>query len=104
MFTQYTINDTDFFDELKYPLVSREIDGLRHDLRKFRSYEKTKIVISMLKDHCIKTEWLDRNTQLAKLLTSGFLSTAQLESLFSSCKHNVKFTSGLEASIAAKFA
>ena len=104
MLTHYTINDTDYFDERQYPLVSREIDGLQNNLRKITSFDKTRIIISLLKNHSIKTEWLDRNKELARLLTSGSLPTSQLESLFSACKHNANFTSGLEAFITGKFA
>ena len=104
MFTQYAIKETDTFDEQLYPRVAKEIVGLRDDLREVRSIQKTPIIIAVLKDHSIKTEWLDGNKRLASLLTSGLLRTSHLELLFSSCRHNAKFLSGLEAYISTKLA
>ena len=102
MFTQYSIRETDAFDEQLYPRVAGEIDGLQEDLREIKSSHKTKITISLLKDHSIKTEWLEGNTRLASLLTSGLLRTSQIESLFRSSRDIAKFLSGLEAYIAKK--
>ncbi|HEY3405381.1 MAG TPA: hypothetical protein VGK59_18475 [Ohtaekwangia sp.] len=99
MFTPYVIKNEDTFDEHRYPDVAGEIDGLRESLREISSYRKTLIVISLLKDHSIRAEWLEDNKLLVALINSGSLSTTHLESLFSACKHNVKFLSGLESCI-----
>lgn len=103
-FTKYTINETDNFDEGLYPQVAGEIEGLHGSLIAIKGTNKVSIIISLLKDHCIKTEWLDGNKQLAMLLTSGVLQTSHLESLFNSCKHNTNFTSGLEAYMSTRLA
>jgi hypothetical protein len=102
MFIQYSIKDTDRFDELQFPGVVREIAGLHQSVWKIKSAEKTAIIISLLKDHSIKTEWLQANKELARLLTSGALPTSHLESLFGSCKDNPTFRKGLEDYITAK--
>lgn len=102
MFSKYIIKDTDNFDELLYPGVATEVDGLKHRLLKFRSADKTRIVISMLKDHCIETTLLDGNKELTRLLTSGSLATSGLESLFESSKGNLNFRNDLETYITAK--
>lgn len=94
IFIPYDIKDTDSFQESIYPSVAREINHLQVSLRDIKSNHKIGIVILLLKDHCIKTEWLDGNKQLASMLTSGFLQTSQLESLFDSCKpHKVSYQS-----------
>ena len=102
LFTQYTIKETDSFSEDRYPRVALEVEGLQSSLREIKSDHKMEIVISLLKDHCIKTEWLDGNKQLAHMLTSGFLRTSQLEQLFDSCKQHKKFLSDLETYIATR--
>lgn len=99
MFTPYVIKDADSFDEHLYPGITVEIDALRENLREIKGSPKTLIVISLLKDHSIKTEWLEDNKQLVARINSGSLHTTHLESLFSACKHNAKFLSGLEAYI-----
>jgi len=104
MFTQYAIKSNSSFNENVYPRVIGEIDGLQKSLRDIRSQQKSAIVISLLKDHCIKTELLDRNRQLVTILTSGFLRTSHVESLFNSCKGNLTFEAGLEAYITTKLA
>ena len=101
---QYTVNETDNFDEFCYPQVVRQIDGLRGSLSEIKGVNKVRIIISLLKDHCVKTEWLNSNKQLASMLTSGFMATSHVESLFSSCKHNANFMSGLESYIASRLA
>lgn len=102
MFSQYAIKENDIFLEKRYPQVAKEILGLRINLREIRGMNKIGIVISMMKDHCIKTELLDGNKQLASMLTSGFLQTSHLESLFDSCRQNKRFMSELETYIALK--
>lgn len=103
-FAQYTVIPTDTFDERLYPEVISEVNRLEAGLSKFHSSNKVSIVISILKDHCIKTEWLNDNRQLAKLLTSGFLGTTHFEALFNSSRNNPGFISGLEAYITFKLA
>lgn len=102
MFIRYYINDTDRFEESLYPVVVSEITGLHKSLLKIRSYQKIRIVISLLRDHSIKTVWLAGNKELASLLTSGSLATSHLESLFEASKGNQKFLDDLETYITTK--
>ena len=101
--SKYSIGENDKFSALRYPDVMSEIKGLRESLVAFDNAHKAEIVISMLKDHSIKTEWLTDNERLAKLFTSGSLATSHIESLFNSCRHNKKFTTGLEKYITDQF-
>ncbi len=102
LFTQHAIEDSDSFDENLYPSVTKEINDLQQSLLGFKSVHKVPIVISLLKDHSIKSNWLNENRQLAGRLTSGTLQTSHLESLFSSCKGKAKFMKELEAYIFSK--
>lgn len=104
MVVQYSIKDTDGFDGHLFPAITTEMDVLQASLREIERAQKGRIIISMLRDHSIWTEWLDGNKQLTGLLTSGFLPTSHVESLFSSCKHNANFMSGLEAYITSRLA
>jgi hypothetical protein len=103
-FSKYLIKDSDSFDAPGYPRVVREIDDLQVSLGQIQSAYKTRIVISMLKDHSVKIEWIEGNKQLVTLLTSGSLSTSDVESLFSACKDNLKFMAALEAYISTRLA
>lgn len=104
MFAQYAVNAIDHFDERLYPHVVGEINQLQGSLCEIHSANKARVIISLLKDHCIKTEWLDDNKQLAWMLTTGMLPTSHVESLFNCCKHNKKFLSEFENFITDKFA
>jgi hypothetical protein len=101
-FTQYSISDTDRFDVCLYPHVASEIEGLHAALHEIKSDRKAAVIISLLKDHSIKTEWIGGNKKLTALLTSGVLHTSHVESLFSSCKQNAGFLLDLESYITAK--
>lgn len=103
MMSTYSIGENDKFCALRYPDVTSEIEGLQKSLVAFDSAYKAEIVISMLRDHSIKTEWLTDNKQLAKVLASGSLATSHIESLFNSCRHNMKFTTGLARHITDQF-
>ena len=104
MFIQYSIKETDIFDQQLYPRVITEINGLQDRLQKIQSLQKTAIIISLLKEHSLRTDWLDSNTKLAGLLTSGELPTLHLESLFNASKDNQNFTEGLEDYLKTKLA
>lgn len=104
LFAHYAVKEIDIFDERLYPEVVNEINQLHGKLCEIQSAFKVRIIISFLKDHSIKTEWIEDNKQLTWMLTKGFLNTSHVESLFSSCKHNKKFLSGLEEFIESKFA
>lgn len=103
MISKYSIGENDRFNALRYPDVTSELDRLQKSLVAFDNAYKAEIVISMLKDHSIKTEWLIDNKLLARLFTSGSLETSHVESLFNSCRHNMKFTIGLEKHIIDQF-
>src|SRR5688572_27871760 len=99
LFTQYIIEDSDSFNEDRYPRVADEINDLQQSLLEFKSLHKAPIVISLLKDHSIDSRWLNDDRQLAGRLTSGTLQTSHLESLFNACKGRAKFLHELEAYI-----
>jgi hypothetical protein len=101
MFEVYTIKDTDTFDIHRYPEVESEIVIISKHLNKLQANHKSEIVISFLKDHCIRTAWLKDNAEVAKMMTSGFLNTRQTESLFNTCKHNNRFLTGFEQYISS---
>jgi hypothetical protein len=57
---------------------------------------KGEIIISFLKDHSVKNDWVNANPVFAGLITSRHFDTVHLESLFESCRINSEFTTKLE--------
>src|SRR5690242_4962019 len=104
MFNDYTVKDGQRFEVSLYPAIEKEITGLHDALSGIRELYKIEIIISFLKDHSLKTEWLNGNKEAAKMLTSGSLAISNLESLFNSCRNNPQFTADLEAYIKLRFA
>ena len=96
MFEAYKIGGDDAFDIGCYPDVKSEVTIMSTHLNRLQGDHKAEIVVSFLKDHCIRTIWFRGNEDVVKMLTSGFLATRHIESLFNSCKHNRKFLADFE--------
>jgi hypothetical protein len=96
MFYNYDVKGDDIFAGRLYPDVVKELDGLGRGFAGMHGDHKADIVISFLKDHSIRSEWLGTNTALVRSLTSGSPGAPHLEALFISCKGNPTFLKGLE--------
>jgi hypothetical protein len=99
MLIQYNIKDTDVFDVKFYPEIVKEVEDLGHRLFNIASDQKAFIVISLVKDHSIKTVLLNTNRELVRMVQSSGVRTSQMESLFASCRGNRDFVNGLETYI-----
>jgi len=102
MFKTYTINDSENFDINLYPEIESEIFIISYHLRNLHTANKTEIVISYLKDHCVKTVWIQDNADVVNMITSGFLSGNQTEALFNACRHDPGFLADFEHYIASR--
>lgn len=103
MFNEYAINGEQRFREDLFPAIEKEVTDLYVALLNIREIYKIEIVISFLRYHSLKIEWLRGNKEVAKMLTSGSLAISNLESLFISCRNNAQFTDDLESYIKLKF-
>ncbi|MEX1241675.1 MAG: hypothetical protein WEB30_18270 [Cyclobacteriaceae bacterium] len=99
MHHKYEVKEQDMFDQVSYPEVIKELETINENTRRMSGNNKSDIVISFLKDHCINMDWVERNPKLVKYITSRSLVTAHIESLFESCRGNRPFLSGFEACI-----
>lgn len=96
---KYEVREQDMFDQVFYPDVMNELEAINVNTRRMSGNDKSDIVISFLKDHCIKIGWVERNPKLVKYITSRSLATTHIESLFDSCRGNTSFLGGFEACI-----
>jgi hypothetical protein len=90
------IGEIEKFDPNNYPKIVAELTTMLASLKLIPVYFKREMVISYLKDHCMRTEWIAANPNLAALITSGNLATTHLEMLFESCRWNKSFRTDLE--------
>lgn len=90
------IGEVEKFNADDYPHMVAELTRVIADLCETPIYYKKDIVVSYLKDHSVKTEWIEANPRLVQIMTSGVLSTAHLEKLFEGCRWNTAFRSQFE--------
>ena len=90
------IKDYETFDPANYPKACHELSVLSQGISQISNYYKVEIIISYLKDHSLKPDWVEANPALSRMITSGFFKTSNLESLFESCRNNKVFLYDLE--------
>jgi hypothetical protein len=84
------------FSPANYPIAIHELSALSQGISHVAIYFKVEIIVSYLKNHCLKTDWIDANPSLTRMVTSGFFKTSHLESLFESYRSNTFFLKDLE--------
>ena len=95
-YRRYNIRNTDQFRPDDFPKVVSELSDINNGTSGLPVLHKGDMIISFLKDHSIKTDWLTANPALAGLITSRHFETTHLESLFESCAINNEFAEELE--------
>lgn len=72
----------DVFNADKYPEMAKELKILKEAATRMPVYFKGEIVISYLKSHSIKSEWIRANPELAMFIRNYSSKTTHIESLF----------------------
>jgi hypothetical protein len=93
---KYDIAQTERFNPDNFPSVIDELNVLNESIHSLPAAHKADIIISYLKDHSLKTEWIGANPELTGLITSNFFRTSHIELLFASCRGNATFLTGFE--------
>lgn len=96
---QYHIKATDHFTASDFPKVQAELDTIVKDPRGHAPGMKGEIILSYVKDHSLKKEWLEIHPELTTLLTGRHFTTVNLEALLESSRQNKPFRESLEAYI-----
>lgn len=91
------------FDASKFPEIIKELYTLKENTAHTSVYFKPEIIISYLKSHSIKTEWVNSNPALVKLMTSNVFATARTELFFESNRNNMIYIRSYEAYIRELF-
>jgi len=101
-FNYSNVGETGKFNSDDYPTMVAELTLMLKDLHQVPIYFKKDIIISYLKDHSVRTEWIEAKQNLVKILRSGGLATAHLEKKFEGCRWNTPFRTDLERYIKAR--
>ena len=97
MYRKFLVKDNDQFNPEFFSFVIDDAKMIREQTDHVLPTFKTEIILSFLKNHSLESEWLNVNPELAKLISSGSLSTGKLKSLFDSCQDKPVFRQQMEA-------
>ena len=90
------IKSNDIFRAADFPMMVNELAAIKKEIADEPGYFRADIIISYLKDHCIKNDWIKANPELTKIITSGTFTTGQLESVFQRCRNYKIFLDDFE--------
>jgi hypothetical protein len=97
-----TVDEADRFSALNYPEVSQEMKRVACHVTSVPGVFKREILISYLKNHSIKVDWLADNDRLVKMITSGALKIRHTEQLFDARRRDKVFLVDFEGYIATE--
>jgi hypothetical protein len=103
-YQKYLIKENDRFDPDFFSFVVDDMNMIKEQTEHVLPTFKSEIIVSFLKNHKLESEWSKANPELSKLITSGNLSTANIESLFDSSRHNPAFIQQMETFLKQGFA
>jgi hypothetical protein len=89
-------NSEDVFNPDKAPEMMKELSAINKGTAHIPVYFKAEIIISYLKNHSLKNEWIVANPKLADIMINGYFKTKYIESLFEYCRMNQSFTHSYE--------
>lgn len=89
-------NSEDIFNPEKTPEMVKELSALNEGTAHTPVYFKTEIIISYLKNHSLKNEWITANPKLADIMINGLFKTKHIESLFDYCRMNQSYRRSYE--------
>jgi hypothetical protein len=95
--TNIVIKESDVFEYVNFPFMVNELATIKKDLIHIPVYFKADIIISYLKNHSIKNDWIKANPELTKLITSGAFVTTHIESVFRACSNYKVFLHNFES-------
>jgi hypothetical protein len=95
-YNKYNIKETDHFDAFDFPRVQEELEGIIAASKKNSSARKGEIIVSYLRDHSLKKDWIDNDTELTGLLKGGYFATSHIEALFECSRGNKSFLKTFE--------
>jgi hypothetical protein len=103
IYSKYLIKDTDQFVPYEYPQIEEDLEALVVSMAKMPSAQNAEMLLSFVKDHSMRSEWVSANPQLAELICTKSLPTKNLEELFASSSKNLPFRKQLETYVTEKF-
>jgi hypothetical protein len=98
-YKKYLVKDTDHFDPDHFPSLMEDMDTIVMAMDATPAALNAEMLLSFLKSHSIRTEWVKAKPELAEMISSKSLPITGLEALFESCTENPDFRNQLEEHI-----
>src|SRR4051794_3068694 len=93
---KYEIKAGEQFNPHSCPMVTSQLIALQEELAEIPAENKVDIVVSYLKNHSLRKDWINSNPKLTDRMISGSLAVSQIEAYFDSCKGNTMFLNDFE--------
>ena len=87
------------FHQTNYPQLSEELTVIESKSADMPFIYKPGLLIAYARDHSMDEKWMDANPPFAHLLLSGTLPLHGMDQLFTRCRRQPLFRSGLESFI-----
>lgn len=102
-YQKFLVNDTEQFEAANYPALEPSLRKMVTQLSSEPYGPKAEMILSFVKDHCMRSEQVAEHPALANLISSKTLSLQVVEDLFEASKKNPAFRKDLENYIAGYF-
>jgi hypothetical protein len=95
----YRIEEGEQFNSINCPMVVGQLLSLKEGMALLPHVNKDDIVISFLKDHSIKNDWIASNPEVSATMITSSFAVSHIEAYFESCKGNTSFSNSFESFI-----
>ena len=96
LYKKFSIDNADHFNPDHYAFIADDLAIMIGQIKNIPHDFMAEIIVSFMKDHCLRCEWITANPQLAHLVTSRAVRSDKIESLFDDCRSNSVFSRQLE--------
>jgi len=102
MYKKFSIGNADHFNPGHYAFIADDLAIMMEQIKHIPHDFVAEIMVSFLKNHCLRCEWIAANPVLARLVSSKSVRSDKIESLFESCQTNSVFSQELETYLKGK--
>lgn len=102
-YSRFLIKEHDQFVPFDFPQIEADLDVLVASMAKLPSLENKEMLLSFVKNHSMRSDWVGANPVLADMISTNTLPVKNLEALFASSTGNLPFRIQLEEYIIQKF-
>lgn len=100
---RFSIKENEEFDPSSFSFADDDVQTIKEQTASVSRILRAEIIVSFMKYHSLKTEWLTVNPELTSLVSTGRLRTENFEALFEACRNQATFSNKLETYLKNSF-